>query len=76
MTERDPKLEPDGESTTQSQFEQAKPSREASLVRELWWFIIDYRAWWLTPILIVILALGALAILNGTGAAPFIYSFF
>ena len=73
-----PKQKPrlDTEGKPRSQFEQAEPVREASFLRELWWFVVDYKAWWLTPILITLLALSALAILNGTGAAPFIYPFF
>ena len=68
--------DPDAGSARKTPFEAAEPEREATLVRELWWFIVDYKAWWLTPIIIALLALGTLAILNGTGAAPFIYSFF
>ena len=34
------------------------------------------KKWWLTPIIIVLLAVGLLIALAGTGAAPFIYTLF
>ena len=32
--------------------------------------------WWLTPIILVLLLIGALILLAGTAAAPFIYPLF
>ncbi len=34
------------------------------------------KKYWLIPILLVLLALGALVLLSGTAAAPFIYTLF
>lgn len=34
------------------------------------------KKWWLTPIILSLLVFGALAILSGTVAAPFIYTLF
>lgn len=76
MNQPEQESTPDTQVKAQSAFEKAAPVREASFLRELWWFVVDYKAWWLTPILIALLALSAIAVLNGTGAAPFIYSFF
>jgi len=45
-------------------------------VRELWDFIRVNKKWWLTPIILVLLVLGALIIIGGTAAAPFIYTLF
>ena len=55
--------------------ELAKAGR-SGLVSEFWDFLKHNKKWWLLPILIVILALGALVFLSGSGAAPFIYTLF
>jgi len=39
-------------------------------------FLKDRKKWWLLPILIVLLLVGILVILGGTGVAPFIYTLF
>lgn len=46
------------------------------LLAEFWDFLKLNKKWWLLPILIVMLALGALVLLSGSGAAPFIYTLF
>ena len=55
-----------------SQAEQ-KP---VGLIREFWDFLKHNKKWWLTPIILVLLLFGALLILGGTAAAPFIYTLF
>ena len=47
-----------------------------NLASEFWDFLKHNKKWWLLPIIIVILALGALVFLSGSGAAPFIYTLF
>jgi hypothetical protein len=60
-----------------NKFEEAAERVERNgLPGELWQFLKENRKWWLMPILIVLLLLGFLALLGGTGAAPFIYSLF
>ena len=54
---------------------QAAGSRQG-LASEFWDFLKDNKKWWLAPILISILGLGALVLLGGTAAAPFIYTLF
>jgi len=53
-------------------------SQEAqpSLVVEFLEFLRDNKKWWLLPILLVIAAVGALAMFASSGAAPFIYTLF
>lgn len=46
------------------------------LVREMTGFLLANKKWWLAPIIICILLLGALVMLGGTAAAPFIYTLF
>lgn len=41
---------------------------------KLWIFLRDNKKWWLLPILLVMLLLGVLLLLSGTGDAPFLYS--
>ena len=58
------------------EFEQCANQAQASLVREFFDFLIHNKKWWLTPIILVLLFVGLLIVLGGTGAAPFIYTLF
>lgn len=58
-------------------FEQAAAKqRSSSVARELWEFVRVTKKWWLVPIVVVLLMLGALLLLAGTPVAPFIYTLF
>lgn len=46
------------------------------LLLELWEFMAANKKWWLTPVVLVLLLVGALIMLSGTAAAPFIYTLF
>jgi hypothetical protein len=46
------------------------------LVGELWRFVRATGKWWLVPVLIALLLLGAMVVLSGTWYAPFIYTLF
>ncbi len=59
-----------------SEFEQLGDDQQMSLVAEFWLFIKEEKKWWLTPIILVLLGVGALVALTSTGAAPFIYTLF
>lgn len=50
--------------------------RSGNVLTELWAFMASNKKWWLTPIVAMLLLLGALIVLGGTGAAPFIYTLF
>ncbi len=46
-----------------------------SLLKELWLFLRVRKKWWLLPIIIVMVLLGALLVLaQGSALAPFIYT--
>ena len=54
-----------------------KSPENMSLVRELWLFMKERKAWWITPIVVLIVLLGALIVLaEGSAVAPFIYTLF
>jgi hypothetical protein len=60
-----------------SEFEKAATDHQnESLVREFWGFLRANKKWWLLPIIVCLLLMGALILLSGTAAAPFIYTLF
>jgi hypothetical protein len=56
----------------------ATQARQASpgLMREMWDFLRCNKKWWLLPIILVLLLVGALVILGSTTAGSFIYTLF
>ncbi len=57
-------------------FASEAEKEQASIVAEFVEFLATNKKWWLTPIILVLLLLGAAVLLTGTGAAPFIYTLF
>ncbi len=57
-------------------FEQAGQQKQAGIVQEFIAFLRENKKFWMIPLLLALLALGALLILGGTAAAPFIYTLF
>jgi hypothetical protein len=51
-------------------------AKRMSIGRELILFMKQNKAYWLAPIIVVLLLLAALVFLGGTSAAPFIYTLF
>lgn len=48
-----------------------------SLLSELWQFLRARKKWWLAPIIIMMILLGALIVFTeGSALAPFIYALF
>ena len=48
-----------------------------SIIAEFWDFLKVRKKWWLAPIVLVLLLLGALIVLTeGSAVAPFIYTIF
>jgi hypothetical protein len=54
----------------------AKKEGNRGLLGELWLFLRSTGKWWLVPVLIALLLLGAVAVLSGTVYAPFLYTLF
>ena len=64
------------ENETNDFASQATKGDEQGLVGEFVEFLRDNKKWWLAPIVISVLGLGALVLLGGSAAAPFIYTLF
>jgi hypothetical protein len=46
-------------------------------LKDLWGFMKERKKWWLFPIIVVLLFIGALIVLSsGSAIAPFIYTLF
>lgn len=59
-----------------SEFQHLAAESEMGIVREFVEFLRTNKKWWLTPIVIVMLLVGLLVALTGSGLAPFIYTMF
>ena len=57
-------------------FQQLARKKSPGLPAEFLDFLLHNKKWWLAPIIIVLLFVGLIAVLGGTGAAPFIYALF
>lgn len=51
-------------------------SERQGVLGELTRMLMTNKKWWLLPILLILVLVGALILLGGTGAAPFIYTLF
>ncbi len=49
---------------------------QPGLMREFWDFLRYNKKWWLLPIILTLVVLGAFVLLTGTAFAPFIYTLF
>jgi len=59
-----------------SDFEKQAAEAGGEFFSEFWVFLKENKKWWLLPILLAFLLMGALLPAGGTGAAPFIYTLF
>ncbi|HZJ16821.1 MAG TPA: DUF5989 family protein [Chthoniobacteraceae bacterium] len=57
-------------------FEEAGRHARPNLFAEVWGMLRQNKKYWLLPIIIVLVLIGALVILGSTAAAPFIYTLF
>jgi hypothetical protein len=60
----------------QNEFARLRRAKRSSFVSEYLYLIRTNKKWWMLPIIVIFLALGALLVVSGTGAAPFIYTLF
>jgi hypothetical protein len=67
---------PAGDASRPESFALQAQQEQPSLLSEFLEFLRYNKAWWLTPIILVLLLVGGLLILGGTAAAPFIYTIF
>ena len=58
------------------EFLRASENKDSNIVMEFIGFMRENKKWWLAPIVAVLLLLGLLVVLGGSGVAPFIYSLF
>ncbi len=72
MSEPEKPVSPPAEGQFQKQADEA----QVGLVREFIDFLRYNKAWWLTPIIIVLLMVGGLMYLAAVGGGAFIYSIF
>ena len=57
-------------------FAREAEKKSSGILGELWSFLRHNKRWWMTPIILVLMLLGVLVVLSGTGMAPFIYTLF
>ena len=60
--------------TPGNDFEAQMGGERPGLAREFYDFLKENKKWWLVPIVISVLLLGALVLLGGSAAAPFLYA--
>jgi hypothetical protein len=65
--------DPSKEST---EFRELARTRRRSIWLDVWQLLREHKKWWLTPIVLMMLLLGWLALFAGGSAAPFIYTLF
>ncbi|HEX9047355.1 MAG TPA: DUF5989 family protein [Verrucomicrobiae bacterium] len=59
-----------------NRFEAASRAEQPGFVREVFQMLRHNKKYWLIPVILILLALGALVLLSGTAVAPFIYTLF
>lgn len=57
-------------------FSRQASEAQPSLAAEFLDFLVNNKAWWLTPIILVLMGVGLIVLLSSSAAAPFIYTMF
>ena len=57
-------------------IEDLAKQKRTGLLGEIVGLLVEHKKWWLAPIIISVLLLGALVLLGGTASGPFIYTLF
>lgn len=60
----------------QENFEDIEAPEQKGVLKEFSLFLMQNKKYWMLPIIILLLAFGALIIAGGSSAAPFIYTLF
>ena len=58
------------------EFQKAANAKSGHFAGEVWAFLRENRKWWLLPLIVVLVLVGALVVLSTTAVAPFIYTLF
>jgi Family of unknown function (DUF5989) len=61
---------------SRDEFVQLAQGRPSGLLREYIDWLRYNKKWWLTPIVFLLVLMGAIVMLGGTAVAPFIYTLF
>jgi hypothetical protein len=72
-------MERDDEQTRDEEareFQREATTRSGHFAGEVWAFLRENRKWWLLPLIVVLVLVGALVVLSTTAVAPFIYTLF
>jgi hypothetical protein len=59
-----------------NEFEREASQAQSGIIGEFVDYLRQNKKWWITPIVIVLLMVGALVVFGGSAAAPFIYTLF
>lgn len=76
MSQETKPTDPHADQGQANEFLSAASGKQQGLIGEFIGFMRDNKAWWLTPILVVIGLVGVLLLFGTTGASAFLYSFF
>jgi len=57
-------------------LEERAARKSGGILREYWEFLRYHRKWYLLPVVVALIVLGALIFAAGTSVAPFIYTMF
>ena len=68
--------DPDRKNEQQSKFARQADEPQRGLIAEFIDFLLHNKAWWLTPIILMLALLGLFVWLSLSGAAPFMYPVF
>ena len=61
---------------SRSEFKKEAGQKRDSFLTEFAQFLMTNKKWWMIPILVVLLLVGVLLVVGGSGVAPFIYTLF
>jgi hypothetical protein len=62
--------------SSRSEFQKEADQKRESFLGEFAQFLMTNKKWWMIPILVVLLLVGVLLVVGGSGVAPFIYTLF